>query len=82
MRLYQSEPMKIGKHHWRIAVNYFDYLRANCTVYEWSRDGIEWNNYRQWHDYDFNGSWGPKSLTTLFKMNLPRFQHLIEREGR
>ena len=77
-RLFQSEPMKIGKHYWRIAVEYFDYLKANCTVYEWSKDGNEWHNYKSWHDYDFNGSWGPKRLMDLYVRELPHFAHMVK----
>lgn len=79
MDLFLSEPMKIGKTFWRIAVRHFDYLKANCTVYEWSKDGQTWNNYREWHDYDFNRQWGPKGLTALYHKNLPMFSWLVKR---
>lgn len=79
MRHYQSEPMKIGKHLWRISVEDYWLDNKRVTVYEWSRYGDDWNSYKVWPRYDLNDTYSglPLSLKKLWYANEPQYRHLL-----
>ena len=91
MRHFQSEPMKIGKHLWRIAVEDFPHLGKNCTVYEWIRispypEDMEphwWMSYKDWKGYNSNDTYSglPRGLHKLWKINKPKYRHLMDEDA-
>ena len=66
--LFESTPMKIGKHEWRVVVMPSRYS-GNCTEYQFRRIGSEyWKSQYDWPGYNINdGTWGglPHSLRKL-----------------
>jgi hypothetical protein len=90
---FESAPMKIGKHFWRIVVR--DYEMPNgkvtrCTAYEFKRPPIKaggfmvtddtWRNYREWPGYDFDdGTYGglPKTLRKLWEVNRVEIERIL-----
>jgi len=79
--LYTSEPMTIGKTHWRVGVASYEIGRGEslCTFYEWSKCGHYWNDSRQWPTYDGNDTYNglPKSLEKLYYREKEMIDHLI-----
>jgi hypothetical protein len=91
--LYESPPMKIGKHFWRIVVRSYempDGRVTRCTAYEFKRPAIKaggfmvtddtWRSHREWPGYDFNdGTYGgsPKTLRKLWEANRVEIERII-----
>uniref|UniRef100_A0A6M3JTI5 Uncharacterized protein n=1 Tax=viral metagenome TaxID=1070528 RepID=A0A6M3JTI5_9ZZZZ len=81
MNLFESEPMKIGKHQWRVTV-YTHPSYGNCSEYEWRYDEHDrWKSMREWPRYDSNDgmySGCPRTLVKLYFKNKPDIdKHLI-----
>lgn len=88
--LWSSEPMRIGRHDWRLIV--FEHDRyGRCTRYEFrgpaavhsNSDGSAWSSERKWPSWDGNHSDGgmPKTLRALFDRNEAKVRELIPRAG-
>lgn len=82
-----SEPMKIGRHEWRIGVGTFSMPYSKdrrCTFYEWRKlHSQEWNSARSWPRYDINDTYNgmPKTLKRLYdRENVSVRHHLTEPE--
>ena len=84
--IYESPPMCIGKHLWRIIVTpeghtRYEFKRAPIKFGEFIVTDITWRNYRQWLGYDFNdGTYGglPRTLRKLWeanRMEIERIRH-------
>ena len=74
---YQSEPMVIGKHEWRV-VKYLAWIVVQhewCTGYEWRPVGsVDWRSEKEWPTFDAdNGQTAglPASVRKLFDRELP-----------
>jgi hypothetical protein len=90
---FESAPMKIGKHFWRIVIHDYEmpHGRATqCTAYEFKRSPIKagdfmvtddtWRNYREWPGYDFNdGTYGglPRTLRKLWDRNRVEIERIL-----
>jgi hypothetical protein len=83
--IYESPPMKIGKHQWRIVITPQGY-----TQYEFKRPPIKlggfmvtddtWRNYREWPEYDINdGTYGgmPRTLRKLWEANRLEIERIL-----
>lgn len=71
MILFESNPIKIGKHQWRMKI-YTHSIYGNCTDYEWKDPYGIWRSMKQWPRYDLNDTYNgcPKSLSKLFYEHL------------
>jgi len=55
-RLHETPAVRIGKHEWRVAVVIDPYLgRTRFSEWRHLESVGEWNHYRDWPSYDFNG---------------------------
>lgn len=68
--LFESQPMKIGKHEWRVVVMPSRYRQGNCTEYQFRRIGDNyWKPGYDWPRYDINDGMYlgmPRSLVRLY----------------
>jgi hypothetical protein len=78
--LYESAPLRIGKHEWRVIVQPSSYGRNNVTEYQWRplptpglpeawRQPEFWRHEEDWPGYNINDGMYlglPKSLRTLY----------------
>ena len=77
---FTSNPMKIGKHEWRVLVTDL-YLGGRCTRYEWrtpsytlggyTHPASVWCSDQDWPTYDTNDTYHglPRSLDRLYRTN-------------
>lgn len=82
--LFESLPMWIGKHQWRVVVTsrgYTEYefrkqpLRlANCTLVDFT-----WHHSREWPAYDFNDTYYglPRTLSKLWEANRVEIERIL-----
>ena len=91
--LYESQPMTIGKHEWRVIVRP-SYLGGNCTEYQWRPaampgllEGMDehWRREEDWPGFNGNDTYCglPRTLRRLYereKAALDRHLHGIEPE--
>jgi len=88
--LFKSEPMKVGKHEWRLIV--YDHPHyERCTDYEWRPTYIDldvlgyippdpWQSMKEWPRYNFNDGMHagcPKSLVKLYRKHKPIVDKLL-----
>jgi hypothetical protein len=77
---FASEPMKVGKHEWRVLVYESEY-HGRCTQYEWriidppwqlGCHGHDWRDHARWPTYDGNKGYSglPKTLQKLYVQNM------------
>ena len=81
--LFESPPMKIGKHEWRVVVMPSRYS-GNCTEYQFRRIGeCHWKPQQEWPDYDINdGMYGgmPRTITRLYERHKAKLQAWLKGE--
>src|SRR5271165_7191841 len=75
-RTFESRPMLIGKHEWRVIVKPF-YLGGNCTEYQWRSAPVpglpeytqgHWRRDRDWPRWNGDDTYCglPKTLMRLY----------------
>ena len=67
---YASEPIKIGKHDWRVIVVDSRFGNSRCTEYQWRGMFGYWRSSRDWPSYDINNGMTlglPKTLAKLYE---------------
>jgi hypothetical protein len=93
MHIYESKPITIGKHEWRVIVRPF-YLGGNCTEYQWRPaampglpEGMDeyWRREEDWPSFNGNDTYCglPRTLRKLYdreKAELDRHLKGIEPE--
>lgn len=83
-----SHPMQIGKHLWRVGVGEYDIRSPDnltrCTFYQYSRDGMDWKEAREWPSYDSNDTYNglPLSLDRLYKRERRALDTALDRQPR
>ena len=91
MHIYESQPITIGKHQWRVIVRPH-YLGGNCLEYQWRPlpfPGLpehmpeHWRHEEAWPQFNGNDTYCglPRSLRKLYdreKAELDRHLHGIE----
>jgi len=66
---YASEPIKIGKHAWRVIVTDSRFGNSRCTEYQWRGEFGNWRGSKEWPSYDINNGMTlglPKTLSKLY----------------
>ena len=81
-----SEPLRIGKHDWRIGVGSFRMMfnrLERCTFYQWrGPQSHVWNDGLHWPTYDTNDTYCgmPKTLTKLYERELATVKAMLHPE--
>lgn len=80
--LFESPPMKIGKHEWRVVVKPSSYYQGNCTEYQFRRIGATyWMPGSEWPRYDINDGMYlgmPRSLVRLYERHKAELRAWLE----
>jgi hypothetical protein len=82
--LFESPPMKIGTHEWRVVVMPSQYSQGRCTEYQFRRTGdTYWKPQYDWPGYDINdGLYGgmPRSIVRLYERHKAELQAWLKGE--
>jgi hypothetical protein len=90
--LYESHPLLIGKHEWRVIVTPF-YLGGNCLEYQWrpaSRPGLpeamrtHWRSSREWPRWNGNDPHCglPRTLHKLYYREIRELDRHLSKVGK
>jgi hypothetical protein len=83
--LYESPPMRIGKHFWRIVITpqgytEYQFRKPPTRLSDFTVMDTTWHRHREWPGYDFDdGIYAglPKSIQRLWEANRVEIERIL-----